>query len=164
LELLSEIFGQGEDLSALQMCCRAVVIFIIALLLIRISGRRSFGMQSPFDNTIVILLGAILSRTVVGASEFIPTVSASLVIALMHRIFAWIGIRNKRFNRLIKGRKITLYKDGKLLDKSLERALVNEDDLTESVRTNLHEEGLDKIETAYMERSGKINVIKKKSG
>jgi len=87
------LFGQGRDLDPLQMSLRAVLVFLIALVLIRVSGRRSFGQRSPFDSVVVILLGATLSRAIVGASPFVATVLASLVIVVCHRLLAWICMR-----------------------------------------------------------------------
>jgi len=52
MNLLIQIFGEGKDLNALQMSSRGIVIFFIALILIRISGRRSFGVRTPLDNII----------------------------------------------------------------------------------------------------------------
>src|ERR1700733_6885187 len=57
MHLLIEIFGEGKDLTFLQMTARGIVVFFLALLLIRISGRRSFGMHMPLDNIISIMLG-----------------------------------------------------------------------------------------------------------
>jgi len=59
------------------MCRLAAVVFILAYLLICVSGRRSFALRSPLDNIIVILLGAVFSRAVVGASPFLPAMAAS---------------------------------------------------------------------------------------
>lgn len=47
MEILIKIFGEGKELNALQMSGRGVVMFFIALVLIRISGRRSFGRPEP---------------------------------------------------------------------------------------------------------------------
>jgi hypothetical protein len=38
MNVLIEIFGEGKNLDALQMSSRGVVMFFIALVLIRISG------------------------------------------------------------------------------------------------------------------------------
>jgi len=56
------------------MAARSVVVFVITLLLLRISGRRSFGLRTPLDNIISIILAAVLSRAIVGASPFFSMV------------------------------------------------------------------------------------------
>lgn len=48
------LFGEGKSLDVLQMGMRALVVFFIAHVLIRLSGRRSFGQRAPFDYVVVI--------------------------------------------------------------------------------------------------------------
>ena len=79
IELIHLVFGEGTDLEIWQMSIRGAVVFVVALVLIRASGRRSFGQHSPFDACITVLLGAVLSRAVVGASPFWATVAAAAV-------------------------------------------------------------------------------------
>ncbi|MET7256871.1 DUF421 domain-containing protein [Dyadobacter jiangsuensis] len=161
MEILTQLFGEGENQTTLQMSARAVVIFIITLILLRIAGRRSFGMKSPFDNIIVILLGAILSRAVVGASEFVPTIASATVIAVLHRLGAWLGALNLRFGALIKGQKIVLFEKGELKHDNMRRALVSESDLYASLRNDMHLESFERIESAYMENNGQISFVRK---
>src|SRR6201747_1291859 len=112
MEILIKIFGEGKELNALQMSCRGIVMFFIALALIRISGRRSFGVRSPLDNIITISLGAVMSRAIVGASNFVPVVVCCFVIVLLHRFIGWLIANSKAFGRLVEGKKILLFEDG----------------------------------------------------
>lgn len=94
-ELIFKLFGEGKDLNALQMGDRAFVMFFITLFLIRLAGMRAFGQKSAFDTIIVIMVGAILSRAVTGASAFFPTVIAGAVLAVVHRLLALISVTMK---------------------------------------------------------------------
>lgn len=163
MEILYKIFGVGKDLSAAQMCSRAVVVYFIALLLIRISGRRTFGKRSAFDNTLAIILGAILSRAVVGASSFVPTIVCSLALVILHRALAWLAIKSEWVSRMIKGDKIDLYKNGEIHRNNLARSLMSEDDLMSDVRLKGNTNLLDDIEEINMETSGEVSLMKKKS-
>src|ERR1700761_6841838 len=102
------IFGEGKDLDSLQMMARAVLSFFLTLVLIRVAGIRTFGKKTPFDNVVVVMLGSIFSRVVVGASPFVPTALACLVFVLTHRFLAWISLYNDRIGALIKGEASTL--------------------------------------------------------
>ncbi|RFZ92926.1 DUF421 domain-containing protein [Mucilaginibacter conchicola] len=161
MELLNKLFGEGKDLNALQMSDRGVVMFIIALILIRISGRRSFGVRTPLDNIITISLGAVMSRAIVGASDFVPVVVCCLVIVLLHRLFGWLIAHSKAFGRFIEGDKMVLFEDGKFQNDHLKKALVCEEDVMQGVRKSVATEDMAKIEKVYMERNGEISSIKK---
>jgi uncharacterized membrane protein YcaP (DUF421 family) len=161
LDWFIKIFGEGKELNTLQMSCRGVVVFIIALILIRISGRRSFGIRTPLDNIIVILLGAILSRAVVGASSFLPVVVTCFAVVILHRIFGWLIVKNKRFGRVVEGSKILLFENNDFISRSLEKALVCREDVMQGIRKSALTEDLDKIDKVYMERNGEISAVKK---
>ena len=163
MDLIIQIFGEGKDLTALQMSCRGIVVFFIALLLIRVSGRRSFGVRTALDNIISISLGAILSRAVVGASAFVPVVVTCFVIVFMHRLFGWFIAHSKRFGRVMEGDKILLYSDGKFIDDNMKKALVCQEDIMQGVRKSALTEDLDQLDKVYIERNGEISAIKKNS-
>ena len=161
MRFLIQVFGEGKDLNTLQMSCRGVVVFLIALILIRISGRRSFGVRTAFDNIIIILLGAILSRAVVGASAFVPIVIASTVIVLMHRMLGHLIISNEFARRLVEGKKILLFKDNKFIRENMNKGLVSAEDILQGVRKSALTENMDDIDAVYIERNGEISAVRK---
>jgi uncharacterized membrane protein YcaP (DUF421 family) len=161
MEILFTLFGEGKDLNALQMSDRGVVMFVIALILIRISGRRSFGVRSPLDNIITISLGAVMSRAIVGASDFVPVVVCCFVIVLLHRLVGSLIARSKAFASLIEGEKILLFANGEFLEENMKKALVCREDLMQGVRKSAMTEDMSGIEKVYMERNGEISPIKK---
>ncbi|PTR00081.1 uncharacterized protein DUF421 [Mucilaginibacter yixingensis] len=161
MESLLKIFGEGEHLDAVQMSCRGVVMFLIMLVLIRISGRRSFGMRTALDNIIAVSLGAIMSRAVVGASPFRSVVVCCLVIVLLHRAVGRLIAAGKKFSRVVEGEKILLFEDGVFLKEHMKRALVCEEDLMQGVRKSALTEDMSQIKKVYMERNGEISAIRK---
>jgi uncharacterized membrane protein YcaP (DUF421 family) len=162
MNIILELFGSGKDLTILQMCCRGFVIFWLSLLLLRISGRRSYGLKSPLDLIISILLGSVLSRAVVGASPFLPVVCCTLLIVILHRLFSWINIHNKTFRHLTEGQKILLFENGNFLEKNMDRALVDREDVIQKVRKQTFQNDLEGIDKIYMERNGEVSVVKLK--
>ncbi|SDH14100.1 DUF421 domain-containing protein [Mucilaginibacter gossypii] len=161
MDILIKLFGEGKDLNALQMSDRGIVMFLIALVLIRISGRRSFGLRMPLDNIISISLGAVMSRAIVGASAFIPVVVCCFVIVFLHRAIGWLAARNKSFSRFIEGDKLLLFEHGKFHHDAMKRGLVCHEDVMQGVRRSALTEELNNIDKIYMERNGEISSVKK---
>jgi len=134
MELLSNLFGHGDDLTPLQMGLRACTLYFFALILIRISGRRTFGTKTAYDHVVVILLSAILSRAAVGDSPYWSTVTAGFVIVSLHRLLAWISSRYHTLGRLTKGKEMLLYNNCRFHHDNMDKCLISERDLNESVR------------------------------
>jgi uncharacterized membrane protein YcaP (DUF421 family) len=158
---MDDFFAKNDNLTMLEMGTRAFLIFFVALLLIRLAGIRAFGIRSAFDNIIILLLGAILSRAVVGASSFFPTVVASFVLVVLHRIFAFWSLYNHFIGWIFKGKAVPLYLNGRKQRKNMHRTLISDEDLHESVRLEGNVEDFKEIDAAYLERNGEISVVKK---
>ena len=159
MNVIQAIFGDGRDLDVVQMTCRGALVFVITLLLVRVSGRRSFGQHSPFDACTTVLLGAILSRAVVGASDFWPTIAAGTVLAAMHRLVGELASRSPRFERFVSGPTITLFASGEFRSEAMRRALVSRYDIEQAARTAIQADDLSKIREAVLERNGSISVV-----
>ena len=161
MEIIDSLYGHGRNLNALQMSIRAVTVFFIALVLVRLAGMRVFGIKSAFDVCIVIMLGSVLSRAVVGVSPFVPTIVASTVLMILHKIIARISVSNQSISHLVKGKPISLYKDGILNKENLRKCALSYGDVLQEIRLTLNEDSLDNIDEIFMERTGNISVIQK---
>ncbi|TCK84183.1 YetF domain-containing protein [Paraburkholderia sp. BL9I2N2] len=162
MDAIAVLFGTGKDLNALQMGMRALIVFVVALVLIRISGRRSFGQRSAFDYVVAILLGATLSRAIVGASPFIAAVAASTVIVVLHRLLAWACMYSSSLERMVVGVEREVFRDGQFNRQEMTRALVTVADVQESVRQALGSRAMSDVGAAILERNGGISIIRKK--
>jgi uncharacterized membrane protein YcaP (DUF421 family) len=160
-DLIFDIFGEGKDLNALQMSARAIVISLLCVVLIRISGRRSFAMRAPFDNMVMILLGAILSRAVTGVSPFVPVVISCTVIAFIHKFLGMLGMYSKVAGRILKAEPLLVFEKGKLLGENMKHCMVTEKDIKEGIRSGLNEDSFENVDRIYIERNGQISIIKK---
>lgn len=128
------------------------------------AGRHAdLGKRSPFDTIIIIMMGAILARGVIGASPFWSTVAASTTMVVINRIMAWSCAANDAVNDVIKGKRLLLYENGQMHWDNMKVAALSKSDLMESLRLETKQDSLEKIEKAYMETNGRISFLLKKS-
>ena len=159
---MCELWGNGDDLNALQMSVRAVAMFWILLALVRLGGARMFGKKSSFDIVVAMTLGAIAARGIIGVSPFGATVAACAVMVALHRLAAWVAVKSGGLNRVLKGRPTCLYSQGQIHRDALLRTTISEADLYESLRLETRQRDLDGIEEANLEANGRISFIEKR--
>jgi uncharacterized membrane protein YcaP (DUF421 family) len=152
----------GDELTWWQMSIRAVIVFIVALIIIRLGNNRIFGKSTAFDIVLGIIYGSVLSRAITGNSPFFPTLVAAFVLVILHTILAVVAFHsNFGFGNFVKGKPNVLIKNGELQWDALKWNSITKNDLEEAVRKSGCEPDLSKIKTAYLERSGDISVIQK---
>ena len=162
MEIIIKVFGEGKDLSVSQMAARAIVVYFIAMALIRISGKRTFAKKTGFDTIIQIIFGAVLSRAIVGASPFMSTMGACLAMVLVHRGLAWLITRNKFLEKFFKGQKTVLFEKGDINEQNLKKSLMTHDDLISDVRLKANMDNYDGVDAIYRENTGELSIVKKK--
>ena len=160
MDWFETIWGTGDKLGVLAMSVRAFCAFMIMLIIIRVGGMRIFGKESAFDSIITIMMGAILTRGVVGASPFLSSVGACVVIVVVHRLLSILSIRSETFSDIVKGKKLLLYEKGKFIYKNMRKGGISKGDVTEILRIEMNTENLENIDKVFMERNGHLSFIK----
>ncbi|OLY91420.1 Protein of unknown function [Cnuella takakiae] len=161
MERLNEWWGINEDISPVEIAARAAVMFVLTLLLIRITGMRPFGKKDPFDIIIAFLIGGVLSRGVVGATPFFSAFAGALMLILVHKVLSWLSIHWKGFEKTVKGESLLLYKQGRYIAENMEKVGITENDIHEELRIECHTGSYEKIAEVYMEKTGKISFVRK---
>ena len=96
---------KAQQLNIWQMGLRAAIIYLAALLMVRIAGDRRFvGKYATFDVILSIIFGSTLSRAINGTSAFFETIFAGFVLVGMHWLFSAIAFHFTKFESTIKGR------------------------------------------------------------
>jgi hypothetical protein len=162
--LLDRLLGlsasSAHELTTGQVCLRAVVVYFVLILFVRVGKKRFLGQATAFDAVLIIMIGSLASRSVSGTAPFVATLAATLVFVLVHWLISYLSVRSATLSFLVKGNDTLLIKHGRLNRNALRDAHMSSDDLDEDLR----EQGVGKLQEvkeARLERSGKVSVIRK---
>ena len=127
---LYDLIGRdSEIIHWWQMTIRAFLIFSLTLLVIRLGASRIYSKFGSLDIVLAIILGSTLSRTLTGNAPFLPTLSAALILVLVHLLLVKLSLSNERFGELVKGKEIQLVMNGEILEEGLKKARLSAESL-----------------------------------
>ncbi len=161
-EILNWLIGlnlDNKELSVMHMSVRAVIVFIAAIIMIRIGDKRFMGRNTALDVMLGIVFGSVVSRAITGNAPFFPTLAASLVLVLLHWFMSFIAFRWNGFGDLVKGNKRLLIRDGEIQWENMKKSHTTENDLQEALRTEGQQPDVSREKSAHLERNGDISII-----
>ncbi|MBS0217786.1 MAG: DUF421 domain-containing protein [Proteobacteria bacterium] len=143
---------------------RALVIYLMVIVLIRLSGKRAVGQFTPFDLVLLILIGNAVQNGLNGGDNSITGafLLAGCLIAL-NFVVALFTSRSRGFDQLVEGVPVVLARNGQVFDDVLRRELVSHDDYIEALRLNNVSNPND-VALALLETNGSISVIQRQNG
>jgi uncharacterized membrane protein YcaP (DUF421 family) len=163
MELLRGLIGPDNgDASTAQLCVRAVILFMIGIAYIRIAGRRTFSQATPLDIVVALVVGSNLSRAMTGKAPFWSALAATLLLVILHRLFAMLTLRWTWLAKIMKAEPVVLVRDGVKDPAAMVRHGIGEVDLLEALRLEKAERPED-VHLATLENNGRISVLHKKS-
>jgi uncharacterized membrane protein YcaP (DUF421 family) len=160
-KLLRLALGLGADdrqITMAQMALRAVVVYVVTVIIVRLGKKRFMGQGTAFDVILGIILGSIVSRAITGNAPFFPALAAAAVLVAMHWLLSGIALRWHGFGVAFKGHERLLVRDGRIDWATMRQAHMSERDLWEDLRGK----GVSRLEQAAearLERSGELSVI-----
>ena len=141
---------------------RGIAIYVLVMVLIRVSGKRAVGQFTPFDLVLLILIGNAVQNGINGGDNSLTgaAIMATTLIALNYGV-AFVTSRNRKVEKFVEGVPVVLARNGKIFDHVLRRELVSREDFREALRMNGVED-VSEVELALLETNGSISVVKKR--
>src|SRR3954449_6270215 len=92
VRLLLGLGLESKNINPLQMGLRAVLVYVVTVLMVRLAKKRFMGRATAFDVILGIMLGSIVSRAVTGNAPLLPALVAAAALLLMHWMFSGIAM------------------------------------------------------------------------
>ena len=138
---------------------RAIVLYLIVLVVMRLMGKREIGQLQPFELAISIMIADLASipMTEIGIPIFNGIVPI-LGLLVMHLILSLINLKSLKAREIICGKPSILIYRGKINEKELKKERFTINELEERLRGN-NVVNLGDVEYAILETSGQVTVI-----
>lgn len=143
---------------------RAVAVYVMVMLLMRVSGKRAVGQFTPFDLILLILIGNAVQNGINGGDNSLTgaAIMAATLILLNFGV-AFATSRSRRTEELVEGVPVVLARDGKLFEQVLRKQLVSRADFHKALRQHDMVEVAD-VALALLETNGSISVVPRRDG
>jgi len=140
---------------------RAVIVYFVVMLMLRVSGKRAVGQFTPFDMVLLILIGNAVQNGMNGGDNSLPAalLLCTVLVALNYGV-AFLSSRNRKLQELVEGVPVLLARDGKVFDDVLKREHLSREDFDEALRQAEDGEPAN-IRYAMLETNGKISFVMK---
>lgn len=140
---------------------RAIILYIVVLVVMRLMGKREIGQLQPFELAISIMIADLASIPMTDTGTPISNgIVPILGLLVMHLLISLINLKSIRAREIICGKPRILIYRGKIQEEALikERFTINE--LEERLRSQ-NIQNLGDVEYAILETSGQVTVIEK---
>lgn len=140
---------------------RAIILYILVLVVMRLMGKREIGQLQPFELAISIMIADLASIPMTDSG--IPITNGIIPILgllLMHLLISIVNIKSIKAREIICGKPTILIYRGKINEKALKKERFTINELQERLRGN-NIVNLGDVEYAILETSGQVTVIQK---
>lgn len=154
---------KAETIAVSQVCWRTLSVFLLAIILLRISGRRTFASNSAVDMVVKFMTGALLSQAILASVPYWLGIVGATTLILLHRVVAYGTYFFPALGRLLHGSPSVLAEGSVINHHELRRASITEDDMLASVRANANIDDLAQAKTVRLEHDGVVSIVKKEA-
>jgi uncharacterized membrane protein YcaP (DUF421 family) len=141
---------------------RAMGVYLILLVLLRISGKRTLSQVTTFDFVLILIIAETTQQALVGEDYSLTNMMIiASTLVLLSLLLAHVDFYLPQVSKWVDGAPLIVARDGEILKDRVRKELVTEEDILEAARQKHGIERMDQIKYAVLEKGGDISIIPK---
>lgn len=140
---------------------RALVLYFVVIIAMRIMGKRQIGQLQPFELAIAIMISELAAVPMQNTG--IPLINGLIPIVTLliaQVLISFISLKSVKARGIICGKPSILIENGKILETELRKEMYTINDLLEQLRIQSIS-NISDVEYAILETNGQLSVIQK---
>ena len=147
-----------------QVALRVAILYLLLIVMVRITGKREVGQLAPLDLLAMLLLAETVSPGLTGQDTSVTaSLAAAATLLLLTKAVGRLTRSSHRLERWIDGVPVVVARNGRPIEESLRREGITHQELESAVRKN-NVEDLSQVRLAVVEPDGTISVGPVSSG
>lgn len=141
---------------------RAVLIYLLVLLVFRLMGKRQLGQMQPFELVLTLIIADL--ATIPMAELTVPIfhgIVPLLTLVTIHFALTFLSQASQFLSRVISGKPTIVVNPDGVDYKTMKKLNISIDDIFEAIR-GCGYFSLDEVQYAIVETGGKVHVLPKK--
>lgn len=140
---------------------RCILIYLVALLVIRVMGKRQIAQMQPFELVITLIIADL--ATIPMSDISIPLINGIiplLVLCLLHFLITYISCKSVRMRKIFNGKPLIMINPDGIVEDAISKVNITINDIVSTCR-NAGYPNVEDVLYVIMETSGSISVIPK---
>ena len=132
---MAELIGVPSAIPGIVL--RTVVVYVFILVGFRLSGKREVGQLAPYDFALILLIANAVQNAMVGPdTSLLGGLAAAGVLLVLNFALGVIAARNRKIEKMLRGRAHILVLRGHVYQDALESERVTHEDLLQALRAH----------------------------
>ena len=139
---------------------RALVVYLMLLVIFRIAGKRTLSQASEFELVLLLIISETVQQAMVGEDQSVT--NAVLQVTTLVGTSIALSLAKRRWPKLaqwLDGLPFLVVRNGERQAEAMHKARVSDDDILSAARCQQGLERMDQIKHAVVETSGEITVM-----
>lgn len=152
-------FYQNKNM--LTLIIRAIIVYLLVLLVFRLMGKRQIGQMQPFELVLTLVIADL--ATIPMAESAIPTLNGVvplITLVVVHFLLTFFSKKSPKVASLISGKPMIIIDPNGISYETIEKLNITVEDIFEAIRGQGYFR-LEEVQYAIMETNGVVNVMPK---